>query len=339
MEEMLLSDSSNEIIYIFPEHGRSKGWIQELSKSKKVLFIPQGHLKVNFSLAKICRQYHVDILHLHFYGPLFSFLIQPLSHTKVISHFHNMADRRLGKWGKIINWLVSHTHTKFVGCSLTVKQSLIEEGFSEKKCTYITNCIDFSRLDLSQNPDVFKNGKKNLLLLGTDFHRKGLDIAVKAIEPIAKKYNIALQIPCYNSEKAIQFINQALGHKCDFCEFPPLTNCIGDYYRACDLFLAPSRAEGLCYAILEAIYCKTLLLKSNIREMNYNISHEEIFTFDGTVENLTHKIEYMLNMPIDEKEKFLDDLQKEIICNNSVEIWGKQLVQLYLDLYHPSNAN
>ena len=137
---------------------------------------------------------------------------------------------------------------------------------------YITNCIDFQRLDQKGDmPLTINTDNNNLLILGTDFFRKGVDIALKAIEPIADKHNICLQIVSHYPEITEQKVKESLGYQPSWVAVLLTTELVGDNYRQSQLFLSPSRNEGLSYAIPEAIYCGCLPIKSDIPSLTYNL--------------------------------------------------------------------
>jgi len=325
-------DPNNQIIYILPSFAATLPWAIELSRSNLVIFIPEsGRIKTNFKLISYCKEYNIDILHSHFHGLSSVFLIGWLTKTKVIAHFHNTIDQiGLGKklLYKILGIKVSH----FLGCAKSVYDTLITAGFNKSKTSYITNCIDFQRLDqIGVTPITTNTDKNNLLILGTDFYRKGVDTALKAIEPIADKHNICLQIVSHYPEITKQEVKKCLGHQPSWVTVLPTTEYIGDYYKQSELFLSPSRNEGLSYAVPEAIYCGCLPIKSDIPSLTYQLNEENILSIYSTPENLCERIISLLNMSNTEKQKIVSDLKSQVVKKYSIERWGKEMGEVYLN--------
>lgn len=211
---------SINLVFLFPEEARQREWVKELERNHHVYFSPRGRIRENINTIRVCRKEKADILHVHFYGMISTFLAGWFTRTKVIQHYHNMlAPGNLLR--RILYRIFALRSTAQVGCSKTVMESLVSFGLPKDKCTYITNGIDFSRLDNSVNVQPFSEGKRNLLIFGSYFKIKGCDIALKAIAPIAKQRNICLNIVSVNPEKAKQAARDTLGGLPDWTAYPP----------------------------------------------------------------------------------------------------------------------
>lgn len=302
-----------------------------LSKKNKTYFIHSGRLRNNIDIIRICIKNKIDILHVHFYGLSSTFMVGWFCKTRVINHFHNTLDRP-GKIHYLLNKILAFKATRLVGCSSTVRDTLITAGFSPTKCYYITNCIDFTRLDYVKSKSPFNNNKTNILILGTDFYRKGVDIALKAIKPLVEKYDLCLQIVSVDPNKTRDLVKEILFSDLDWVAFPEPINNVGDYYRSSSIFLSPSLAEGLSYAVIESIYCNCMTIKSDISSMNYDLIGEEQITVRLSIENLKNKIESVLCMSNTEKNKVIANLKTQIIDKYSVENWGKKVFNLYKEI-------
>jgi len=318
----------SEVIYIFPQDAANKAWINDL-EDNRVLFLPQGNLKSNFQLTKWCKQYRIDIMHVHFYGVVSTFLVGMLCKTKVINHFHNTLIPDSPMKSMLRRWL-SRWSDKLVGCSKAVYDTLISGGYSLKKCSYITNCIDFSRLDQIGNTSPFDTTRTNLLILGTDFYRKGVDTTLKAVEPIATKYDICLHIVTNNETDTRNKVIEVMGEIPAWVEITPATETIGDYYRASKIFLSPSLNEGLCYAIPEALYCNCMVLKTDLPSMCYGLDNEAFITLEDG-EDLGKRIESVLMMDDDERSQLITHLREQVIAKFSLDKWGSDVAKMYVD--------
>lgn len=319
-----------EMIYILPEDAKVCQWAIKLQERHSVYFISNGRWKNNIQIANICKENKVDVLHVHFYGIISTFMVSSLTgfQTKVINHFHNTLEPG-NSLRRLANKFLSIGTRNLIGCSASVKETMVMEGFPKKKCSYITNCIDFPRLDSCNIAAPFDRDKCNLLIFGTDFYRKGVDIAIEAIKPIIKKYNLCLQVVSNNSRETQKHVEALIGTDCDWIRYPAATDYIGDYYRACDIFLSPSLAEGLSYAVLEALYCGCISIKSDIFSMNYGLEGEDDITISLSAEELRSKIKYILELQHFERKKITENLRQQIIEKYRIENWGKRVYELY----------
>lgn len=199
-------------------------------------------------------------------------------------------------------------------------------------CTYIANRIDFSRLDLSKNPQPFDADMNNFLIFGTLFHIKGCDLALKAIEPIAEKYNISLHIVSHNIDSLKADVKQTLGYEPQWVKYPLTTECIGDYYRNATVFLSPSREEGFCTSIDEAAYCGCPVIKSDIESMVHGLDGEDFIRVPLTVEALRDKIVEVLEMEPERRKAMTESFRKQVIEKFDISIWGEEVLQVYKDV-------
>lgn len=210
--------------------------------------------------------------------------------------------------------------------------SLIDAGISDNKCTFVTNCINFSRLDISGETNPFDSSKNNLLILGTHFNRKGCDLALKAIEPIAEKYNIVLNIVSHNSQGTKNAVEQTMGYSPTWVNYRPTTENIGDYYKNSAIFLSPSRDEGLSYAVMEAAYCNCPVIKSDIKSMLYGLEGEDYITVTLTIEALRSKIIEVLTMGSECRQVMTTALHNQVIEKYDISAWGHEIMETYIDI-------
>ena len=326
------NDPDSQVIYILPQFAASLQWAKDLSRTNVVIFMPKyGRLKTNLKLIGYCKHYHIDILHSHFHGLSSIFLIGYFTKTKVISHFHNTIDQiSFGK--KILYRILGLKVSYFVGCSKAVYDTLRNIGLSLQRTTYITNCIDFSRLDnYSTSTEPFDKNKTNLLILGSDFYRKGVDATLKAIEPIQEVNNICLNIITHNTQQTQNLIKKVLGYQAEWVKIVQPTEYIGDYYRNSAIFLSPSLAEGFCYAVHEALYCKCMVIKTDIPAMTYGLCHEDFITIPSQKE-LKEKIESTLKMDYNYRDELILSLRNQVIKKYDVKKWGEEMYYLYKNL-------
>ena len=321
---------NNQVIYVFPQSAKEKEWISDLRQNNKVLFLSDGQIQGNLDLLRWCKYERIDVLHVHFYGLVTGCFVGWLSKTIVIHHFHNTWEKSGMLKTKALK-LFSKSADKLVGCSKAVYDSLAKAKFTMDNTLYITNCIDFTRLDIVKDHNPFKNDKNNILILGTDFYRKGVNYALKAIGGIQAVYNLQLNIITHQFDKSEELIKQEIGYFPDWISLIHPVENIGDYYRSSKLFLSPSLAEGLCYAIPEALYCGCMVLKTNIPSMDYELIGEEFITLKS-IEELRQRIEAVFNNEIDCISVRINLLRDQVKRKYSVDKWGEEVFSLYKEL-------
>jgi len=234
-----------EFLFVFPEAAKAKLWCQDLMKEHRVYFAGFGFGKINRILCKICKEEKIDIMHLHFTQKNCAILSKLLTKTKILYHVHYTQHSK-GLRQKIKNLLSNllyiPTLDLLIGCSEAVKDSLVKAGIPAKKCDFVNNGVDFPQLDRIKQSHPFDDGKNSLLLLGTHYFRKGLDLAVMAIEPIVEKYNILLQVPSHVPEETMAFVKSVLGKEVDWVKNPSYN---GQYRRllscVCNIFISFTR--------------------------------------------------------------------------------------------------
>lgn len=325
----LQKNENNRIIYALPERASQKNWVKDLERTNIVCYFPSGIFKQNIALLRICRRYKVDVLHSHFMGAFSMFLLPLFSRVKVIQHFHNTLE--YSKKAAFLLRLLSLKFDKFVGCSKAVYDSLLYYNYSKKKCTFITNCIDFKRLDQIVLEHPLDIGYRNLLILGTDFYRKGVDAALKAVELLDNKEDLRLNIISHNEDQTLSLVIKTLGFIPNWVKILSPSSNIGDYYRNVEIFLSPSINEGLCYANMEAIYCGAMVIKTAIPSQVYNLEDEDYITIP-TQNELHEKIVSILEMTSEEKKRIIESLRKQIIDPYKIENWGISTYELYESL-------
>lgn len=323
-----------ETIYILPKGRADLEWIIELQHQYKVYFIT---VKPFFAAAKeiykICRQENVDVLHAHYFDQYPLALAGMFTHTKIVDHYHFFYTRSPSRWKQVVHLLtIRLAIDKLVGCSQASRDSLISGGVPAKMCTYITNRIDFSRLDMSKEVQPFDATKNNLLIFGTFFYTKGCDLALKAIEPIAEKYNIVLNIVSHNLEGLMADVEHTLGYEPAWVKYIKPTECVGDYYRNAQIFLSPSRNEGFCTSIDEAAYCGCPVIKSNIESMVHGFDGEDFIRVPLTVEALRDKIVEVLEMEPERRKAMTESFRNQVIEKFDISIWGEEVLQVYNDV-------
>ncbi|MDD5862181.1 MAG: glycosyltransferase family 4 protein [Prevotella sp.] len=323
------ADHDVRLMFAFPVGAEKLDWVKDLEREHQVFILPMGRWEENMAINRICKSEKVDIAHSHFYGMISSFIAAWTSKTKFIQHLHN-TQPTAGLIRRVANRLMSLGYQKIIGCSEEVMHTAKAAGFAAGRCTYVVNRIDFERLDAVANLSPFTGDGPQLMILGSDYYRKGCDLAIRACAPLVNKYHLTLNIISVDPKKAkSEALKDLNGNIPSWIHFPMASEHVGDYYRASTIFLSPSRAEGLSYAVLEAMYCGALTIKSDINSMIYGLKEENLVTVPLEVKALRQRIEEFLEMEAPEREAITKDFHQQVKEKYGLEEWGKEVDEIY----------
>lgn len=280
-----LNRNGDKIAFIFPESSNTlaeHSWIHWLKREGHAVYLVRRNItgdEVIHFLRPIIAEHNIDILHIHF------------------GLFHHIAVYRRKELG--VKVLV-HDHMDFpAGCS-TVKQKL---QCAARSLLYRKNGVSVASVNCQKNQAYcfaqhwyIPNGlslirnvpcsasreecrtelgiaphEKICLFLGWDLHRKGLDIAVKAVNKIREADpNILLGIvgigdaPNSDGKKFI-LDTTGIDPESPWIKYLPSREDMFAYHRAADVYLSASRSEAFSYGILEAISQNTPITVSDIK--------------------------------------------------------------------------
>ena len=319
-------------LYLFPN--RAKGtatekWIDQMNMRQTVAYIQENSILKNFILLKkIIKKHKVDRVVRHFSDFRIDIALKFLFEGKnVIRFFHcgySCSNKSLKHKARRFFW----KKNKLVGVSDSVSRD-IKCAFPDFFVTSIVNAVHFERLD---NKDPFTKSKGvSLLMMGWDYERKGVDLAVKVAAKLQKKYNISLQIVGgVNEDKIDKIVTQILGKNKEWVSFLPPTNNIGTYYAASDIFLSPSRQEAFGYANVEAAYCNNSVVLSVVDGQG-EIQIEGAYWFESeNLEDFEKKLEKaILDLQTPEKKEQKERVKAALTQIYSLETWTNKVVELF----------
>lgn len=329
--EEQLAERGIRTIYAFADGAEGKPWCQEIQKRTKVYFLPTAKARIlpkTYQIMKqIYRENDVDIVHTHFELYDMPATMMAPKKVKVFWHLHDPIkayyqrgrnSRRLlmrlqyGTAGRRPRLLtVSQEHGAFAG----------QLGFPKEHITYFPNGINTARIQ--STPD-HKEGK-SFLMFGWDVERKGVDLVVKAVDRMEEK---DCRVVIVGQDACREYLEQQgkgnLFH-------PPVEN-INELYRDTRAFLHVSRAEGLSYALLEAIYAGIPVVCSDIPENRFAREFRNMFFVgNGDVDAIAREMDRLCRWdgqvdPVDtayNRERMEEDY--------TLRAWCNKLIKLYLE--------
>jgi len=329
------------LIYLFPKDAQNILWAQKLIEDGKVVYFMQRDFfsrKIKSKnirrLNEIAKINNVKVVHTHFIEynyTLFIFKILFGKKIQFVTNFHNHYTPK-GKLALLKTWVIKNTNNLFIGDSNSVSEGLIKNGFSPKKVTTVLNSIDFSRLEKYEIIDIFSESKKpTILMFGYPWHRKGVDVVIKAINEINNESNNSVNLAIAQSgmfEKTKEAIVNILGNFPDWIQFLPPCEDLASYYNSSTIFISSGREEGLSYAPIEAAYCKCLVICSNIQGNPLDIPNMPIYPVEDFIQLKNH-IEFCLSLTDEEKNKIKQYQRNYVLEHYNVTNWVKEIVSCY----------
>lgn len=202
---------------------------------------------------------------------------------------------------------------------------------------YIPNGLSFKRnIEWSLTREEcrkdlhIKENEKLCLFLGWDIKRKGVDIAIKAVEECRRKdSNLILGIVGFGKSPA-QEIKKRIEMSVDvqleqpWIRFMDSTEDMFSYHRAADVYLSASRREAFSYGILEAISQNVPIVVSDIEGTSWSWKYDKCFKFknENAIE-CANAIDQAL------KYRFEPSNAQKIIQKYSIDSWCKQIMKIY----------
>ncbi|MBR4108913.1 MAG: glycosyltransferase family 4 protein [Oscillospiraceae bacterium] len=316
--------------YLFPARAvnTAKTWITELNEKEEIAYYQKNSMLKNIILLHhIIRKHKINRIVVHFSDAKIDVVIKLLfSGKKVIRFFHcgcmpasSTAKQKL----QAFLW----KHNKLVGVSDAVTDE-IRSVHPSFKIYSIPNAIHFERLN--QIDPFHKEDRISLMVLGWDYKIKGIDLAIKAVDAVRKKYDVVLQIVGGKSESDVRNqVTKLLGQDVAWIRFLPTTNNIGTYYKHNNIFLSPSRQEAFGYANIEAVYCKNSIVLSKVGGQKDLKIEGAYWVEPDNIEDLKEKIETAI-LDLRNPEKFAQKERAKSYVEQfySLEEWANKLANI-----------
>ena len=318
LEESLIDDGNN-LYYVFSSKAKKIDWVLKLNNTMFLEDNPKDNLKL---LNKIIKEKNIDTLYSHFCLPKTQLVVKIVTKinrkVKLYQHFHNHFDLPKNILKKIIFKYIFKGDLN-IGCSKDVANTL-----PYKNKAYVTNAIDFSRLDNYEKIKIDKNNNFIILMFGYTYYRKGVDLAIKAISKLGKD-NIILAISVSKDVESFkESIEKDFGEIPSFVKILEPRNDIATYYKASNLFLSAAREEGFCYAIVESMYCGIPCICTELPGQPNEIPF--LLKIDKeNVEQLKEKIELVIKKQIDFNE---EQVKEYLIKTYGIDNWVEQIKEL-----------
>jgi len=239
--------------------------------------------------------------------------------------------KRLWWLGSVVRRIIRHTNC-FVSLSEDITNELLEEGIQPEKIVRIQNGVDTAFF--SPIPSRANSLAKTVLGVGRFSEEKGFDILVKAWGKVINQQPDARLILVGEGQDLP--LLQTLAHQLGISStisFEGNQDNIRDYLAQADVFVLPSRNEGMSNSLLEAMSMGCACVASDI-PANWSVLIPEV---DGLMfkkndsDDLADRIVRLLQEPHLGK-KLGANARNKIIESFSIDGIAKKYVELYSQL-------
>lgn len=316
-------------LYCFPEKNKELDWCIELEKTNKVYYLPLRHARIlpktYLQLRKIFNE-NPDICYAHSHFELYDnpLIITAPKNVKIFWHLHDAIGNYLHGVYKYI-WKLHYSlfskRAYLLSVSEKHKKVVINLGFRESRAFYIPNAIDTERVvEVSPN----RESRYDFIIFGWDYLRKGVDLAITAVGEYNGRFTLGVV------GGTITNLNEV--EKRYIHNVTPSTD-INQIFSSAKCFLHISRAEGLSYALLEALYSGLPVIVSDIEEnliakefpTAIMVKSEDVEEIKGVMKELFDKKFQLTPQDVLETRRMVEE-------HYSIKLWAKKIFNAYRTL-------
>lgn len=295
-----------------------------------------------FSLAGylICHRHEYDLIHIHqaMHPAAVCVVVGKLVGKPTVIRITgsgatgNISMLRQWWWTGIpVRHIIRHVDS-MVSLSSEITDELLEDGFPESKIVHIPNGVDtvlYSPPTLTGRRTVIKT----VLSVGRLSEEKGFDILIKAWAKANKENGAQLIIVGDGIEKeALRVLAKHLGIFSSVV-FEGSKNNVIDYLAYADIFVLPSRSEGMSNALLEAMSMGKACIASDIPANKDMIEPgtDGLLFEKNNEDELAAKLSYLFQDP-DFSRQLGENARKKVNEKYSIDKIAGKYVELYARL-------
>jgi glycosyltransferase involved in cell wall biosynthesis len=336
-----LNFAGDRLIYIFPETAKRIDWVEELQRDGHIVYFINTAFfskRIKYSeikkLMRIIKRENVSILHTHFVAHNYTMAFMKscfLLRKKIIGNFMNEFLPPRNRYYKLKVFITNLSFDKIIASSPAVKESIIKSGIKGDKVRVVYNSLDPKHLQTVDKIELRdRENQKIILMFGWTFMRKGVDIALKAVNKlIEEKTDLKLVVAMAGGQEGTRDeIVKIFGVVPDWINLLGPTADVATYYNAADIFLSASREEGFTYSLLEAAYCNPLLIASKIGGHPLDIPFIGKFESENP-ESLVDAIRGLL-AKTEEERILIKSAQREYVTRvYNIDNWSRDIIEIY----------
>lgn len=219
-------------------------------------------------------QFAVIISHLWFANTIVRLAGIVVRKQKIMCFEQNVYDN-LKTWKMfLIDRILQYYCYKIFAVSSTVKDSLIRHGIQSQRIEVLHNSVDLDKYQKAEKmiisnvpADAFK-----FLFVGRLIYQKAVDILLQAFAQVPK--GVLLIAGQGSDRESLEQLAQKLG-VADRVFFLGVISNIPNLMKSCDVFILPSRYEGLALVAVEAMATPLPIIISDFPATADIITHEQ----------------------------------------------------------------
>ena len=333
------TEKQYSVYFLFPVQAQHATWLSMLPVASDHIFFCDFSPK---SLYVCCKKLlpmlgnQLTIAHTHFID-YFHLLAVKLCFKNNVCHYHMAAPNDNTLKRKIRKALcnIIYANSTIIAVSEPVANRL-RLYFKSALCECVTNAIDFERLDTysahcSQRIDL-DFGEFSLLIHGSDFYRKGVDLAIQAVEQLNDECNVkcSLLITAHPTSVAESLV-QKHSRSNAAIKVIDVTREIKDLYDSIDAFISPSRSEAFAYAVAESSYCRCQVIASDVPGQNTMKDIPGIIWIESNnIQSLKEAILTAIERKKSDRLEAIGVQQKEFVRENyGIDLWVNRIINIY----------
>jgi len=281
-------------------------------------FAPKWQLPANYGYRKALKQWHPDVVLTYMNR---ASAVTPKGNYVLASRLGNYYD------------LKHYRHCDYwIGITKGICDHLVRGGIPSNRIFQIPNFVEEKpQASLARESFATPNGSKILFALGRLHQNKGFDILIKALTDIP---DTVLWLAGEGPEEAPlkQLVSDLkLTHRVKFLGWRTDVNAL---MSTADVFICPSRHEGLGSIILEAWYNHCPMVATASQGPGELIDHEQtgLLTPIDDVDSLSAAIRQLLEQPDDAKrlsengyKNYQEKYSETVICQQYLDFF-KEIV-------------
>lgn len=320
-------------VYAFADGARDKLWCREIQERTDVYFLPTAKARILPQTYRIFRKIYaeqdVSVVHSHFELYDIPATVTAPKNVKVIWHLHDALKLNYRKSGALHKLLTRFQYAcvgkraQLLSVSKEHAKFAVQLGFPKRQVVYFPNGIHTERIQKTP----LKKMENQFLMFGWEVQRKGVDLVVDAAGQLPGQ---SCRIVVVGQEECRAYLAQH--NTSDIVEFHEPVDNVNSLFQTAKAFIHVSRAEGLSYALLEAIYAGLPVICSDIGENRFAEEFQNVFFVPcGDARAIREELEALIEWDGTMSPSTVDANRAIIEEAYSANAWVKKLIVFYLE--------
>lgn len=325
-----LSEKNIKTVYTFPENARDIDWVKQLSAKNSVYFLPLAKARIKpatYQLLKRIYKKYPDLMVIHSHFELYDVPVALTAPTgvKVFWHLHDALEIYSSLRHRIthrVQYGLCYKNATLLSVSDKHMRYVLRCGFPNERAIFLPNGIDTNRIKIVSTE--YEHRKYDFTIFGWEFERKGVDLCIEAL----LKSELQCKVAVVGSEDTANIIKDRFGTVSQIEVIEPVAD-INTLYADTKCFLHISRAEGLSYALLEAVYAGIPVICSDISENQFAVKFPIVtMVKHSNIDFIASAMEKQLSISKAE-ENYIQTSRKIIQDEYSVMCWVRNIMDQY----------